>query len=95
MIFSDNLVNGLRKSIFDDFCKEYPKLKIQLFHSGGIFHDRYIILDYETNDEKIFLCGTSSKDTGGRITSILEDLDRKKYECMIKELFKNKKLILK
>ena len=94
-IFSDNLVKGLRKSTFDDFSKEYPNLKIQLFHSGGIFHDRYIILDYGINDEKIFLCGASSKDAGRRITSILEDPDRKKYDSMIKDLLKNKKLVLK
>ena len=94
-IFSDNLVKGLRKSTFDDFSKEYPNLKIQLFLSGGIFHDRYIILDYGINDEKIFLCGASSKDAGRRITSILEDPDRKKYDSMIKDLLKNKKLVLK
>ena len=88
-------MKGLRQSAFDDFSKEYPNLKIQLFHAGGIFHDRYIILDYGTNDEKIFLCGASSKDAGGRITSILEDPDRKKYEPIIKELLKNKKLVLK
>ena len=94
-IFSDNLVNGLRQSTFKDFCKEYPKLNIQLFHSGGVFYDRYIILDYGTSNEKIFLCGASSKDAGGRITSILEDPDRSKYDFMIKDLLKNKKLVLK
>ena len=94
-VFSDNLAKGLRQSTFDDFSKEYPNLKIQLFHSGGIFHDRYIILDYGTNDEKIFLCGASSKDAGRRITSILEDPDRKKYDSMIKDLLNNKKLVLK
>ena len=94
-VFIDNLVKGLRQSTFDDFSKEYPNLKIQLFHSGGIFHDRYIILDYGTNDEKIFLCGASSKDAGRRITSILEDPDRKKYDSMIKDLLNNKKLVLK
>ncbi len=94
-IFSDNLVKGLRQSTFDDFCKEYPNLNIQLFYSGGIFHDRYIILDYGTNDEKVFLCGASSKDAGGRITSILEDPDRMKYDSMIKDLLKNNQLILK
>ena len=78
-----------------DFCKEYLNLNIQLFHSGGIFHDRYIILDYGTDDEKIFLCGASSKDAGGRITSIFEDPDRKKYDAMINDLLKNKKLVLK
>lgn len=94
-IFSDNLVKGLRQSTYVDFCKEYPNLNIQLFYSGGVFHDRYIILDYGTNDEKIFLCGASSKDAGGRITSILEDPDRKKYDFMIKDMLKNKQLMLK
>lgn len=94
-IFSDNLAKGLRKNTYEDFCKEYPDLKINLFHSGGIFHDRYIILDYGTDDEKIFLCGASSKDAGGRITSILEDPDGRKYDSMIKDLLKNKQLVLK
>ena len=94
-IFSDNLQKGLRQNIFDDFVKEYPNIKIQLFCSGGVFHDRYIILDYGTNEEKIFLCGASSKDAGRRISTILEDPDRKKYDSMIKDLLKNKKLILK
>ncbi|MBR5126936.1 MAG: ORF6N domain-containing protein [Roseburia sp.] len=72
-----------------------PNLSIQLFYSRGIFHDRYIILDYDTDDEKIYLCGGSSKDAGGRITSILEDPDRSKYDLMIKDLLKNNQLILK
>ena len=94
-IFSDNLAKGLRKNTYMDFCKEYPNLNIQLFQSGGIFHDRYIILDYGTDDEKIYLCGSSSKDAGGRITSILEDPDRMKYDSMIKDLLKNNQLVLK
>ena len=94
-IFSDNLAKGLRKNTYIDFCKEYPNLNIRLFRSGGIFHDRYIILDYETDNEKIFLCGASSKDAGRRITSILEDPDRMKYNSMIKNLLKNNQLVLK
>ena len=96
----DEIYRQAKQSIFivDNYIglKTLEKLiNIQLFHSGGIFHDRYIILDYGTKDEKIFLCGASSKDAGGRITSILEDPDRKKYEHMIKDLLKNKKLVLK
>ena len=94
-IFSDNLSKGLRENTYKDFCKEYPHLNIQLYHSGGIFHDRYIIIDYHTDNEKIYLCGTSSKDAGRRITSILEDPDRMKYTAMIQELMKNEPLILK
>ena len=94
-IFSDNLSKGLRENTYKDFCKEYPHLNIQLYHSGGIFHDRYIIIDYHTDNEKIYLCGTSSKDAGRRITSILEDPDRMKYTAMIQELMKNEPLLLK
>ena len=39
--------------------------------TGGIFHDRFIVLDYGTADERVFLCGASSKDAGARITSTL------------------------
>lgn len=78
-----------------DFCKEYPYIQVKLYHSGGIFHDRYIILDYGTEYEKIFLCGASSKDAGARVTSILEDADRGKYQSMITKLLKNPPLVLK
>lgn len=93
-IFSDNLAK-LSENTYLDFCKEYPNISVELFKSGEIFHDRYIILDYYTADEKVFLCGGSSKDAGGKITSILEDKDRNKYQEMIQDLLKNPKLILK
>jgi len=47
--------------------------------TGGIFHDRFIVLDYGTADERVFLCGASSKDAGARITSIVEDYGISKY----------------
>ena len=93
-IFSDNLAK-LSVNTYMDFCKEYPNIAVELYKSGGIFHDRYIILDYDTADEKVFLCGGSSKDAGGKITSILEDKDRNKYQGMIQDLLKNPKLVLK
>lgn len=95
IIFSDNVVKGLRQSAYEDFCKEYPSIHIKLKRSGGVFHDRYIILDYATENEKIFLCGASSKDAGARVTSILEDQDRDKYRSMIAFLLKNPPLVLK
>lgn len=93
-IFSDNLMNGLRKSVYEDFRREYPHMDIKLYESGGIFHDRYIILDYGTKTEKVFHCGASSKDAGARVSSILEDPDRMKYGSLIKDLLKNPALIL-
>lgn len=47
------------------------------------------------DDEKIYLCGASSKDAGRRITSVLEDPDHRKYDSMIKDLLNNNKLVLK
>lgn len=94
ILFSDNIGKKLHATEFADFCKEYPDCKISLQKSGGIFHDRYIILDYGTEDEKIYLCGSSSKDAGNRATTILEDPDREKYQKMISELLKNDALVL-
>lgn len=93
-IFSDNL-GKMCENTYLDFCKEYPHISVKLYKSGGIFHDRYMILDYDTADEKVFLCGGSSKDAGGKITSILEDKDRNKYQSLIKELLKNEVLQLR
>lgn len=95
IIFSDNLGKALRKKVYDDFCKEYPLKNIELRSSGGVFHDRYIIIDYGTDSERIYLCGASSKDAGARVTSIVEDQDRSKYTSMIKLLLKNAILTLK
>lgn len=94
-IFSDNLHNGLRANIFADFCKEYPRLHIALKKSGGIFHDRYIVLDYGTDACRVFLCGASSKDAGARITSINEIFTVHMYETMLGNLIRNSNLQLK
>ena len=53
--------------------------------TGGIFHDRFIVLDYGTADERVFLCGASSKDAGARITSSVEDYGIAKYNSVIAE----------
>ena len=39
-----------------------------------------------TKWERIFLCGASSKDGGRRISSILEDKDKEKYQDMLEML---------
>lgn len=94
IIFSDNLMKGLRENTYADFRKEYPNLKISICTSGGIFHDRYIILDYDTKDERIFHCGASSKNAGERVTTILEDPDTDKYHGLVDKLLKNGELEL-
>ena len=95
ILFSDNVGNNKLHNIeFTDFCKEYPAINISMQKTGGIFHDRFIVLDYGTADERVFLCGTSSKDAGARITSIVEDYGTAKYNSVIAALLKNSPLIL-
>lgn len=70
-IFSDQR-NGcaLTQTMIDDFKAARPDVDIERRPAGGIFHDRYIVLDYKTEKEKIFHCGASSKDAGKRVTTI-------------------------
>ncbi len=94
-LFSDNIGNNKLHAVeYNDFCKEYPSMKISMKKTGGIYHDRFIVLDYGTSDERIFLCGASSKDAGARITSIVEDFGIMKYKTMIDDLLKNSRLVL-
>ena len=95
ILFSDNVGNNKLHNIeFIDFCKEYPTVNLSMKKTGGIFHDRFIVLDYGTADERVFLCGASSKDAGARITSIVEDYGVSKYTPVIATLLKNPTLIL-
>ena len=51
-LFSNNVGNNKLHNIeFTDFCKEYPSVKISMKKTDGIFHDRFIVLDYGTADE--------------------------------------------
>ncbi len=90
-IFTDNRNHNLHRSEFNDFQHEYPKVDITLKKNGGIFHDRYIIIDHGTASEKIFHCGGSSKDSGKRITSITQVEDIMLYQDIIANLQQNEK----
>lgn len=79
-LFSDNIGNGLHKVEYNDFLREYPAIQLRLKKTGGIYHDRFIVLDYDTQEERIFLCGASSKDAGARVTCIVEDFGTEKYK---------------
>ena len=95
ILFSDNVGNNKLHNIeYTDFRKEYPTVKLSMKKTGGIFHDRFIVLDYGTADERVFLCGASSKDAGARITSIVEDYGTAKYNSVIAGLLKNSPLVL-
>lgn len=95
-LFSDNLHNRSRltASMLKDFLQEYPKIHLQLKTTGGKYHDRYIAIDYGTEQEVIYHCGASSKDAGSKITSILKIDDTSLYRSVFNELRKQPELLV-
>lgn len=95
IIFSDNIGKGLHTIEYQDFCREYPQVNIKFQKSCRAFHDRYIVIDWNTDNQKIYHCGALSKDVGQKITSILEVADQMIYKDLINRLLKNPILKLK
>ena len=98
IIFSDNISNMLHVSDDEDFKEEFPNIQISYKRTEGIMHDRFIVLDYDTNDEKMYHCGSSSKDAGNRMTAITEfrDMETKKaFHSVIQNMFMNQELQLR
>lgn len=95
-IISDNKGGQpLRQSEYKDFTAEYPNRQISFVKTANKAHDRYIILDNGTADMKVYLCGSSSKDSGKRITTIIQICDISEYKQMVKSLLNNQTLNLK
>ena len=94
IVFTDNKGRGLHATELADFQSEYPDATVELRCSGGNIHDRYIVIDYDTPEERIFHCGASSKDVGVRATTITEVGDAKIYHPMIESLLERPALTL-
>ena len=95
-IISDNKGGKpLRFREYQDFLTEYPGRVVTLTRSMNKAHDRYIILDHNTKDMKVYHCGASSKDAGRRITTITQLKDVDAYKEMVKDLLANPPLVLK
>ena len=93
-IFSDNINKGLHQFEYDDFKKQYPNIDISFYRTNSAYHDRYIIIDYDTPNENIFHCGASSKDAGNKITSITKINDKDIYHHIVDILLGNPILTL-
>lgn len=94
IVFSDNVKNKdmLTKNILDDFRKDYPNIDLKLKIAGKKYHDRYIAIDYGTENEAFYLCGASSKDAGNKISSItkIEESSKDMYHDMFSKMLNNK-----
>ena len=74
-IISDNAGRNLRHCDYQDFQKEKPGFEVRFVRNNRISHDRFIVIDYGTEQEKLFICGSSSKDSGNRMTTIMQFAD--------------------
>ena len=94
-LFSDNIGGRLHLTEYNDFIREYPNCSLSIKSSGGIFHDRYIVIDYNTAKEQIYHCGASSKDGGNKVTTITAVTDGSIYHTVIDQLLQNPILVLR
>ena len=96
IIFSDNVRNKdmLTKNILNDFRRDYPNINLKMKIAGKRYHDRYIAIDYGTENEAFYLCGASSKDAGNKISSItkIEESSKDMYHDMFSKMLNNKDL---
>ena len=94
IIFSDNKAkNGITKRFVEDFIND-KKINI-VIKENKISHDRFIAVDLDYEYSYIFLCGSSSKDSGNKLTTIIELNDKDQYKTIFNNLLKNKELLLK
>ena len=96
-IFSDNVGHYLHKTEYDDFKHEFSDVKIEFYRTCGKIHDRFIVLDYGTEDEVVHHCGASAKDAGNRMTAISllnSEVARGAVNDIVSTMLKNPKLKL-
>ena len=92
IICSDNVSrNGVTDELLEDFRNDF-QTEIRFLPTNNLIHDRYIAVDYDTDNEKIFHAGSSSKDAGNRITTIMEVVDNKEgYHKFIDDILGKQK----
>lgn len=89
-IISDNKGYApLRLTEYNDFRREYPGMQIHFVRSMNKIHDRFIVMDYGTKKEMLYLCGSSSKDSGNKITAIIEINETNVYKKCVNDLLSN------
>ena len=74
-LFTDNRGGRLHGDDLSDFRREHPGVLLEVRSAGGFVHDRYIAIDLGRGGEAVFICGSSSKDAGKRVTTIMRAND--------------------
>ena len=91
IIFTDNVARPhLAQDYFDDYIND-TGINIVVKKTNNTIHDRLIIIDYEADNELIYLCGPSSKDAGNKIASIVSVDNKEIYHPIIEKLIADSK----
>lgn len=81
-ISKEKITNG----DINDFISDTGIIDIIIKSNNRPVHDRYIVIDYNTDNEIIYLCGPSSKDAGHKIGTIIRIEDTTGHHHIIDEL---------
>ena len=88
-IITDNQAyDKLTQFQLNDYVTQ-TNIQIDFLECGNEMHDRFLILDFESESEKIFLCGASSKDAGNKITTIMLVPFAELYHPLVAKLLNN------
>ncbi len=81
--------NKAKNKVTDDFINDFIEqtgLSLTLKKNNGVFHDRFIVVDYGFDSEAIYLCGASSKDAGEKVSAIITIERKEVYHPLIEKI---------
>ena len=85
--------NNLNSNFINDF-KNDTNLNIIFKENNDKFHDRYIAIDFNTNNYLLYHCGASSKDSGNKVNTIQNVPEKEVYVSLINDVLNNKELTI-
>ena len=86
MLCSDNVSRDpITEKQLEIFTSE-TGIEIFIIPSNQRFHDRYIVIDYGLDEEIIFHLGSSPKDSGHAITTIMKIDKELEYHPLFDEI---------
>ncbi|MBO7078384.1 MAG: ORF6N domain-containing protein, partial [Bacilli bacterium] len=83
--------NSLNNCFINDFKKD-TKLNISFKKNNSLFHDRYIVIDYNKESEILYHCGHSSKDSGNSVCTIDRIEEKHVYKELINKAINHEEL---
>ena len=81
--------NKAKNKVTDDFINDFIEqtgLSLTLKKNNGVFHDRFIVVDYGFDSEKFYHCGASSKDAGEKVSVIVVIENTEVYRPLIEKI---------